>query len=69
MGFLIQIAMIFAMPYFLWRGELATVVNVGVAAAAIAICRDKTDKEWVTKLWGDGNCDGTGSGGGSIWEI
>jgi len=33
MGFLIQIAMIFAMPNFLWRGELATVVNVGVAAA------------------------------------
>lgn len=64
-----QIALIVATLYFLWQGEFTIGIFVGAAAAAIAIFRDKTDNEWITKPWRDGDDDGTSSGGGSIRGI
>ena len=64
-----QIALIFATLYFMWHGEFMTACFIGAAAAAIAIFRDSTDNEWITKPWRDGDDDGTSSGGGSIRGI
>jgi hypothetical protein len=64
-----QTVLILATLYFLWHAEYVTGFIVGAAAAAIAVFRDSTDNEWITKPWRDGDDDGTSSGGGSMRGI
>lgn len=64
-----QVALIFTTLYFLWQKDFVIALVVGMAAAGIAIFRDRTDNKWITKPWRDGDDDGTSSGGGSIRGI
>jgi hypothetical protein len=59
----LQIALVFGALYCLWRGDITGALIVGAVTATLAIYRARTDNEWKTKPWRDGDDGDVGTGG------
>lgn len=59
----LQVALIFAILYFLYQANFTMAIVLGIATVGLALYRDRTDNRWKIKPWRDGDDGGVGTGG------